>query len=247
MSRLASEIRGEIASIVNFLTEKGLAIYSRQTYSRNYNGITEVGWSQEGPNISIALKNLPYKDIYGHLLNNQQYNFVLSDGALIQLLYKFNGNQIIEHRLGFFPAPNINESDIIADDELGTTEDFELNTEGDLDTSLISQDDVDELNEREAQYFDSHPPIRIDYTPAQYQAFAHSETHIHLGHSKECRIPASAPVGPSTYTLFILRSFYSDRIDDTIITKLTTNQKFKHTLKPEESGCVHFNIPSHTI
>ena len=40
---------------------------------------------------------------YTHL----SFNLKLLDGALIQLQYKFKGNSLTGHRLGFFPNPDL--------------------------------------------------------------------------------------------------------------------------------------------
>lgn len=134
MSRLANEIRGEISSITQHLTADGLAVSSRVAEIRNNGSIYEVGWSKEGPNIAPALKNVPYRDIYNYLRDNEQYNLIFRDGGLLQLLYKFNGEKLIEQRVCYFPVPS---SVAEADSEL-TSDD----ADPDLDNEEFLQEEA---------------------------------------------------------------------------------------------------------
>ena len=83
-------------------------------------GISEIGISSVDN--SIFLKNIPYNEMYSELLKRKYYNFKMIDGALISLLYRFQNNDIIAHRLSFFPAPNLevfqNEPELYLEDEI---------------------------------------------------------------------------------------------------------------------------------
>src|SRR5262245_12691448 len=62
---------------------------------------------QEEEDISFALRNIPYQDIYSEMRRRRNYNLVLPDGGLIQLQYAFDQEQIERHRLCFFPSPDL--------------------------------------------------------------------------------------------------------------------------------------------
>lgn len=68
-------------------------------------GITEIGISSAEN--SIFLKNISYAEMYAELLSRKHYNLKMIDGALITLLYRFQNENLIAHRLSFFPAPNL--------------------------------------------------------------------------------------------------------------------------------------------
>ena len=55
--------------------------------------------------LSIVLKNISYSDLYDELEQTQTYNLKMIDGALIQMMYRFNHEIIETHRLAFFPSP----------------------------------------------------------------------------------------------------------------------------------------------
>lgn len=63
-------------------------------------GITEIGISSVEN--SIFLKNISYCEMYTELLNRKHYNLKMIDGALITLLYRFQNNDLVAHRLSFF-------------------------------------------------------------------------------------------------------------------------------------------------
>lgn len=235
MSRIANEIRSEIASLTRLLTAESVTEASRPTELRVVNGrIYEVGWSKEGPDIAFALKNVPYRSIYSYLLKNEQYNFILRDGSLIQLLYKFSAEQLIEQRLCYFPRPRNFSSDFTGEQE--EREDIaEEDNSALLESALI---------ENETESYDELPLIRIDYNPGQHKPVSHAATHLHLGYTKNCRIPSSRPVAPITFILFILRSFYPDDLLLGLGEKLEETRSFKETILGEERECVHLAVPS---
>lgn len=210
MSRIANEIRSEISSLTILLTGSNFLIDSRLAVLKSRGGLTEVGWSKDGVNISPILRDIPYRDCYRHLYDNQQYNFVLSDGALIQLLYRFNAEVLVEQRVCFFPAPR----------------------------------DVDEQSEDRAN--EEIPVIRIDYSPEQAETMTHSSSHMHLGHARDCRIPTSAPIAPSTFVLFILRSFYLEKLTEDLARILLTTRTFPESILTAEKEAVHFAVPFST-
>ncbi|MGK7898176.1 MAG: DUF2290 domain-containing protein [Xenococcus sp. (in: cyanobacteria)] len=155
---------------------------SLKTVSQNRTYISHFGSSD----LSIALKNIAYQEIYDELDKNKNYNIKLIDGALIQLLYKFQGSKLLSHRLAFFPSPYLesfqNEPEIYEEDEFYA--------------DIIAKNIV-------------AVPIRFDYDPDNFQEIHHPRCHLTLGQFKNCRIPVLAPLTPSIFMAFILRHFYN--------------------------------------
>lgn len=57
-------------------------------------------------NLSIALKNIEYEEVYRVLDHDRNYNVKMIDGALIQFLYTYETSSTLSsHRLAFFPSP----------------------------------------------------------------------------------------------------------------------------------------------
>lgn len=242
MSRIANEFRAEIASITRLLTEKGIALQSRNPEVKTIGEVVEVGWSKSGPNLSIALKGALYEKIYTNLRSDQQYNFVLKDGSFIQLLYKFNREELVEQRACYYPVPKELRAEQDAEITGIESEDLEIESESEITTTETSHDDFESY---EIPFQSEEPPlIRIDHNPSAHEPISHSATHLHLGNTKNCRIPTSAPVPPKTFILFILRSFYPHLLTSDIEEILSDSMKFPLSITEDEKECVHVNIPS---
>jgi hypothetical protein len=136
---------------------------------------------------SIALKNIPYEEIYVELERTQAFDIKLIDGGLLILQYHFNHDgTLVQHRLAYFPSPvlpSIDES-----------------------PALYEQDELyGDVIARQLVRF----PIRFDYAPSQAQDLVHPISHLTLGQYENCRIPVAGPLTPATFALFIVRNFYA--------------------------------------
>jgi hypothetical protein len=138
--------------------------------------------------MSIALKNVAYRDIYNELEKAKCYNLKMMDGALISLHYRFQSGLIAEHILSFFPSPDLshfqNEPEIYLYDEIY----------------------ADVIGKNIVPF-----PVRFDFN-SDTQKFVdvhHPKSHLTLGQYKNCRIPVCAPLGPFAFGGFLLRNFYN--------------------------------------
>jgi hypothetical protein len=135
---------------------------------------------------SIALKNVAYSQIYAEFDTHDRYHLKLADGALMQFQYSFDGDgELTKHRLAYFPSPQLPSAEeapeLYAHDELY----------GDI------------ILDRLVRF-----PIRFDYDPRNYQPTFHAHSHLTLGQFDNCRIPASHPLSPNAFLLFIVRNLY---------------------------------------
>lgn len=178
--------RSDIIKQVSYITSKLIAVSlsEEQNFPSENNGEIYISGNHD---LSVALKNLPYADIYNILEKTKNYNIKMIDGALIQLMYSFDGNEnLLKYRLAFFPSP--------------TLEEFQNNSE------------VYELDEIYADMIDRNivaVPVRFDYNPSDFKAKEHPCSHLTLGQYKNCRIPVQAPITPNIFIDFILRNFYN--------------------------------------
>lgn len=138
--------------------------------------------------MSVALKNLAYRDIYCELEKARCFNVKMLDGALISLRYRFRYGAICEHSLSYFPSPDLeqfqNEPDIYLEDEVFA--------------DVVAKNIVPF-------------PIRFDFSndEEKFVDVDHPYSHLTLGQYKNCRIPVSSPVGPLAFGGFLLRYFYN--------------------------------------
>jgi hypothetical protein len=209
-----------IASIHQLIFEWqkcGLILDSRnhQGYQRA-NGIIEVTWGNDG----YVLKDNSFAslDEYCSLIESRQYSMLLSDGSMLQISYKLDRQDIVGHRLCWYPSPI------------------------DLDEEAYSYRIIDNILDRMASgdtsSFRARGPLRFDFAPEQAHE-EHPETHLHLGH-EECRIPVKSSLSIKSFMTFIVENFYPDVLANNSLhsncadwftgDSLTEKQRFKHHL-----------------
>ncbi|TAK54389.1 MAG: DUF2290 domain-containing protein [Bacteroidetes bacterium] len=161
---------------------------------QNYPVMRQIGASLwqitigEKGDYSIALRNLPYREIYQSYYEEKLFNFQMIDGALIQMFYEFDNNVITYHRLTFFPSPDLDE--------------YQNNPE------IYEQDEIfaDIIRKGIVSF-----PIRFDYNFSEdsHVDIEHPKSHLTLGQYQNCRIPVCSPLTPHIFLEFILRNFYN--------------------------------------
>lgn len=209
---------GSIYKQIQYITSKLISLNlsveqnfpSNQQGNISYSGCTDI---------SIALKNIAYEEIYKTLEDSKNYNIKMIDGALIHLLYNFQANKLKSHRLAFFPAPNLesfqNEPELYEDDEIY----LDI-----LDKNIVTF------------------PIRFDFDPANFTDLEHPRSHVTFGQYKNCRIPVSEPLTPNLFINFILRNFYNTAFNKFSHQIPLGNCFFDKTITEKEKGVVHLGI-----
>ncbi len=206
-------VYNQITQITAKLIKSGLS--ANQNFPSMSSG--EIAYT-DMKDIALALKNIPYGEVYYALDKEKNYNIKMIDGALIQMLYRFDGDILIEHRLAFFPNPSLesfqNEPELYESDEIYA--------------DIIGKNIVTF-------------PIRVDYSPEQHIDIQHPKAHITLGQIKNCRIPVSEPVTPELFISFLLRNFYN-----TAFLKyeniFTVSSRFDKCITENEKGIIHLSI-----
>ena len=180
------EVYKQILKLTSDIIEAGLC--DDQNYPSkkgDKRGESSIGINTSQDN-SICLKNISYSEMYNELYKTKNYNLKMIDGALISLLYRFQDNQVVTHRLSFFPAPNLehfqNEPELYMEDELY----LEIY---DKRTVIV--------------------PLRFDFDSSEsFIPVEHPKSHLTLGQYKNCRIPVSSALSPYQFISFIIRNFY---------------------------------------
>jgi len=218
-----NEAYQEIMSITLRVIELGLSI------SENFpNRLGKSINCSDQDNLSSVLKNVSYQEKYEVINNNKDYNFKLLDGALIQLMYRFNstGRILESHRLAYFPAPNFKTYE---DDPEGYEQFFFGNSEY---HDLIEKNIV-------------NIPLRFDYSSdiGKFKEIHHPYSHLHLGEYEKCRIPSISPLTPSRFMNFILRNFYNTALVDYCGNYSFPNlYNFSKSTTSSEENLIHINF-----
>jgi hypothetical protein len=182
------QTRAQVEALTTLLVE--LSLCDEQFFpSMNDLGGGVVVISISGiANLSIAMKNIDYRDIYADLERTKSFNFRMLDGAMMQLLYTFKNGLLDSHRLAYFPSP--------------TLEAFQN------DPEIYETDEVyADVIRRNVVSF----PIRFDYSASEerHVDVRHPKSHLTLGQYQNCRIPVLAPLSPVVFVKFVLRNFYN--------------------------------------
>lgn len=208
----------DVDAVVEYLAGLALVDAWRFAIRRKVRGIEEVTF-EGAQEISVAIRDLPYAEIYHVLLKHSAFNIRMLDGGLLQMGYYFKDRRPWKHRLAFFPSP--------------------------MYRSL--QDDTDAYL-RDDRYLDSAPrntvpiPVRFDFSAERVESgWPHPNSHLSLGQFENCRIPVSAPVPPLVFADFVLRNFYSISIAEGLP---KDGIFFDRTILPAEAEILHLMVPS---
>jgi len=168
--------------------------------------------------MSIALKNVSYRDIYNELEKSGCFNIKMLDGALISLRYRFKAGAICEHSLSYYPSPDL--------------EHFQNEPESYLEDAIYA-----DVIARNIVPF----PVRFDFSddPVKFVDIHHPYSHLTLGQYENCRIPVCSPLGPLTFGGFILRNFYNTAFRKYSENIPTSTLAFANTITVSERKIPH--------
>ena len=172
-------------------------------------------------NVSAALKHKPYRELFYELERARSFNLKLLDGALIQLQYKFKGNSLTGHRLGFFPNPDLTS--------------FQESPEEYLDDEIY----LDVTDPRIVV-----TPLRFDYDNREevVRNMEHPMSHLTIGQYQNCRIPVVRPLTPSQFISFIVRNFYHTAYNKYCGQLTSYTDLFDSTITEDERKIIHMGI-----
>jgi len=218
----SSVIEQQIIRIILYLVEKGIAGDQNFPFQRSKaNSKIEITF-RGAEHVSVAMKDKPYSEIYDHLIRERAYNIKMIDGAMLQMMYLFDGITIETHRLAFFPSPYLEEFQNHP----------EIYLEDEIYADIIAKNIVTF-------------PIRFDYDARKgvFKELEHPKSHLSLGQYENCRIPVSAPVTPYQFVQFILRNFYHTAHEKYADRLPIFTQVFEDTIMESETSIIHIKIP----
>jgi len=221
MKMTPKNIDASIKKLTASLIDKGICIDSNFSFERNIDKGVEVTFRGAG-NISFSLKDILYIEIYKELNNKRSFNMKLIDGSLLQMMYLFKKDILLQHRLAFYPSPELpsfqDEADSYMQDELF----------------------IDIIHRKIIPF-----PLRFDFDVRKdiYVEVTHPKSHLTLGDVKDCRIPVSAPLTPYWFVDFILRNFYQTKKHDFIKDLPQDGIKISPSISEKEKSLIHMMVP----
>lgn len=207
----------QAGNLIDYLVDMGLARAENAPILRTTPQGVEVTFSTAHL-VTVSMKNRDYQDTHQLLLADKVFNFKMVDDALIQMMYRFDKQGVVKHRLAFFPSPVLDG--------------FAVHPEAYL---------------RERRWLDIArrstvpTPLRFDYDldAAQLDS-GHPASHLTIGQYQSCRIPVSAPLMPRMFADFFLRHFYSAIIADNLP---PSSVQFPASISKDEEKMIHLVVP----
>jgi len=168
----------------------GLSLSNDQNFPSTH-GDPNAGFEitvSNAASMSIALRNVTYRDVYDELEQARCFNFKMLDGALVSLRYRFRDGLVCEHSLSYFPSPDLDQF------------------QNDPEIYLLDEIYADVVARNIVPF-----PIRFDFSDdaTKFMDVHHPYSHLTLGQYKNCRIPVCSPLVPLVFGGFILRNFYN--------------------------------------
>jgi hypothetical protein len=169
---------------------------------------------------SIFLHASPYSDMYRQARESRAFNFIMIDGALLLMQYRFKAKELISHRLSFFPSPGLllfqNESEVYWNDEIFA--------------DMIEKQSVG-------------VPLRFDFDPAAFREVIHPASHLTLGQYSNCRIPVSSPLTPYQFVSFVIKHFYDTKENIFTDKMQPSDEHFCDCISDKERNVIYIKIP----
>ncbi len=216
---MRQKINKQLRNLTIYLVKKSFSIHQNWPSFLNDQGI--IVWDNY-KNLSFVLKDEPYEVIYEQCRLNQDYNFLLLDGAIIQMKYMFDFSDNLKgHILTFYPHFDLVKYQDIPEEYEDT---FYGNT---LFTEICDGKTIPF-------------PLRFDYS-TKHTELIHPKVHATFGNYSDCRIPVNRPITPIKFVLFILRNFYYQKyLGTSIENDLTDDLQFDELITEEERKLIHF-------
>ncbi|MGH9715601.1 MAG: DUF2290 domain-containing protein [Candidatus Acidiferrales bacterium] len=180
----------ELENFLTLLIGSGIAlIINRVIQVRVGRATTRITWSSpDAVNGALMRERFATVDEYCAYLNSQLYSAVLYDGALLQMSYDLQGDDLVGHRLCYYPCPFDMDPELLQTEPIG--------------------DVVDIYRESSSSSINLRSPCRFDYDPASPEG-TDPIVHMHVIRS-HCRWPVTAPLSLGHFIKFVFRHFYPE-------------------------------------
>jgi hypothetical protein len=217
---IAQNIKHNLEELLTSLIESGIVDDQNFPVLRR---IPNKAWEVTFANtdyVSITMDDVDYAVIQRELAEKRSYTAKMIDGGLLQLMYRFENGRLVQHRLAYYPSPDLRpfheDPDVYLRDELF----------------------LDIVSRRIVPF-----PLRFDFNEAAARDVVHPRCHLTLGDVKGCRIPVSAPLTPRWFIEFVLWNFYQTDKHDLVRSLPDHRLHFARTITANECRLIHMVVP----
>lgn len=187
--RTPKQIQTDLRNLLDLLTRSEVALFSNPVVQDSVgDGRARVTWRSQIGGRSLTAGAFGTVDEYSDWVQTGAYSAVLNDGSLLQLSYDFLREDLVAHRLLYYPCP--------------------FNIDPTLLDELSLPEVIDLYRGQPSSTLRLRSPLRFDYDLAA-QADGHPASHMTLL-SENCRWAVVAPLSPGHFVRFIFRHFYPE-------------------------------------
>lgn len=221
-SRPAVLLKRDLDDLVGALIEVGVCSVPNFASVRDFGAVEEVSFSS-AERVSLISSEDSYEELYGCVATARSFNARLIDGGLLQMMYRFRRGELIQHRLVFFPSPQLPSFQSVPEEYMS-------------DRWFV------EVISRKIVPF----PLRFDFDDRDEvrSEIVHPSSHLTLGDAKGCRIPVTRPVPPKWFVDFVIRNFYQVEGLDILGKLPRCSSTFDRCITPNEERIIHLNVPA---
>jgi hypothetical protein len=208
-----NEARTEVSNLATALLRAGLAVNINTPTMHNMGQNWSVTWPAAMAATGV-LSDLPFASIieYRRFILGNHYIALLVDGALLQISIDIRNNEVVGHRMCFYPCPILLPADfeILSFDDFDSLliQEFESHTE-----AIASDSDPQVVNLR------LRTPLRFDFAP-DAAGPAEPASHVHLSDAAT-RLAVHAPLSVGHFVQFIFKHFYPEVWQDAALENLS--------------------------
>lgn len=181
-----AEFGSKLRAAMDFFDDVGLI--------RTVSSIHSLPVREEFNAVALAPES-SYKEIYLCAVSNSYYNIMLQDFSILQ----FSWTSDEAWRLAYLPNPWISG----VEGAIEKVAEWEILEE----LGRYDQEEV-ALLIGDLPYYGSIPPIRFEFSVAQYRELSHPSAHFHIGRHTENRWPLSKKLNPLTFSMIIVKMYY---------------------------------------
>jgi hypothetical protein len=219
-----SKQRNDVRNFLDLLLEFGLAVWTKPVIVKTFtNGAARVSWPATCDfRGDLFRRDCSTVDSFCDWLDAQEFSAILFDGAMLQITFDFFGNELMGHRLGYYPCP------------------FELDDDGrQLLREQPIRDVIDMYRDRWEDFCRLRTPVRFDYDPSA-AAEDHPASHITLN-GEACRLPVRGPLSLGHFVDFVFRNFYREQWTTYEFLRRQHRQDADRTITTQEECMIHLN------
>lgn len=199
------DVENDVSSLISSLLEAKIAVDSNPVSIYRRGTAQLVTWPSALDTPPVDPEDFASVKEYRELVRSRFYTCMLIDGSLLQIGYFFRRDELVKHRLCFYPSPiALQPNEYEPELDIGEVVDFYLDDE--LAAFRALMESTKQAPPIQTMRLRMRSPIRFDFD-LDAQEVNHPGSHLHISH-ENCRWPVFGPLSVGHFTRFVFRHFF---------------------------------------